>query len=124
MNRSQKIDLGHHFYFSLTLTSLFVINAPQVFPQNVYLLQIPFFFSSTKHRQKLSLTSSVPTRYSFCRAFLSTLNELNDYAGQHEVIAENLTSQIITELSRYLQELKSERKSVRLAWLPFTISDK
>lgn len=41
-----------------------------------------------------------------------TLNELNDYAGQHEVIAENLTSQIITELGRYTQELKTERKSV------------
>ena len=51
-------------------------------------------------------------RYTFCRAFLTTLNELNDYAGQHEVIAENLTSQIIAELSRYLQDLKSERKSV------------
>uniref|UniRef100_A0A672HGF7 Formin binding protein 1b n=1 Tax=Salarias fasciatus TaxID=181472 RepID=A0A672HGF7_SALFA len=51
------------------------------------------------------------TRYTFCRAFLSTLNELNDYAGQHEVIAENLTSQIIADLSRYLQELKAERKS-------------
>uniref|UniRef100_A0A8K9V4B2 Formin binding protein 1b n=1 Tax=Oncorhynchus mykiss TaxID=8022 RepID=A0A8K9V4B2_ONCMY len=36
---------------------------------------------------------------------------LNDYAGQHEVIAENLTSQIITELLRYLTELKAERKS-------------
>lgn len=52
------------------------------------------------------------TRYSFCRAFLVTLNELNDYAGQHEVIAENLMSQIITELARYTQELKTERKSV------------
>lgn len=41
-----------------------------------------------------------------------TLNELNDYAGQHEVIAENLTSQIISELSRYLQDLKTERKTV------------
>lgn len=41
-----------------------------------------------------------------------TLNELNDYAGQHEVIAENLTSQIISELSRYLQDLKAERKTV------------
>lgn len=54
-----------------------------------------------------------PTRYTFCRAFLTTLNELNDYAGQHEVISENLTSLIITELTRYLQELKTERKSVR-----------
>lgn len=53
-------------------------------------------------------------RYTFCRAFLATLNELNDYAGQHEVIAENLTSQIISELSRYLQDLKTERKSVSL----------
>lgn len=53
------------------------------------------------------------SRYTFCRAFLTALNELNDYAGQHEVIAENLTSQIISELSRYLQELKTERKSVR-----------
>lgn len=61
-----------------------------------------------------------PTRYTVCRAFLTTLNELNDYAGQHEVIAENLTSQIITELSRFLQELKSERKSVRHC-VPFTI---
>lgn len=42
-----------------------------------------------------------------------TLNELNDYAGQHEVIAENLSSQIIAELTRYTQELKAERKSVR-----------
>jgi len=41
-----------------------------------------------------------------------SLNELGDYAGQHEVIAENLTSQIICELSRYLQELKGERKAV------------
>lgn len=54
----------------------------------------------------------LPSRYSFCRAFLVTLNELNDYAGQHEVIAENLTSQIISELSRYLQDLKTERKTV------------
>lgn len=42
-----------------------------------------------------------------------TLNELNDYAGQHEVIAENLSTQIISELVRYIQELKAERKAVR-----------
>lgn len=58
-----------------------------------------------------------PFRYTFCRAFLTSLNELNDYAGQHEVIAENLTSQIITDLTRYLQELKAERKSV--SWFFF-----
>ncbi|XP_067231888.1 formin-binding protein 1 isoform X3 [Chanodichthys erythropterus] len=50
-------------------------------------------------------------KYTWCRAFHSTLNELNDYAGQHEVIAENMTSQIIADLTRYTQEIKTERKS-------------
>lgn len=51
-------------------------------------------------------------RYTACKAFLSTLNEMNDYAGQHEVISENMTSNITVELARYVQELKQERKSV------------
>ncbi|XP_039515512.1 formin-binding protein 1 isoform X10 [Pimephales promelas] len=50
-------------------------------------------------------------KYTWCRAFYSTLNELNDYAGQHEVIGENMTSQIIADLTRYTQEVKTERKS-------------
>uniref|UniRef100_A0A671P8Z4 Formin-binding protein 1-like n=1 Tax=Sinocyclocheilus anshuiensis TaxID=1608454 RepID=A0A671P8Z4_9TELE len=50
-------------------------------------------------------------KYTWCRAFHSTLNELNDYAGQHELIAENMTSQIIAELMRYAQEIKTERKA-------------
>ncbi|KAM3599836.1 uncharacterized protein V6R79_012486 [Siganus canaliculatus] len=66
---------------------------------------------SKKYQPKKNSREEEESKYSFCRAFLTTLNELNDYAGQHEVIAENLTSQIITELSRYLQELKTERKS-------------
>uniref|UniRef100_A0A8C4HUG9 Formin binding protein 1b n=1 Tax=Dicentrarchus labrax TaxID=13489 RepID=A0A8C4HUG9_DICLA len=66
---------------------------------------------SKKYQPKKNSREEEESKYTFCRAFLTTLNELNDYAGQHEVIAENLTSQIITELSRYLQEIKSERKS-------------
>ncbi|XP_049415962.1 formin-binding protein 1 isoform X17 [Epinephelus fuscoguttatus] len=66
---------------------------------------------SKKYQPKKNSREEEESKYTFCRAFLTTLNELNDYAGQHEVIAENLTSQIITELSRYLQELKAERKS-------------
>ncbi|XP_026152731.1 formin-binding protein 1 isoform X14 [Mastacembelus armatus] len=66
---------------------------------------------SKKYQPKKNSREEEESKYSFCRAFLTTLNELNDYAGQHEVIAENLTSQIIVELSRYLQELKTERKS-------------
>uniref|UniRef100_A0A671X752 Formin binding protein 1 n=1 Tax=Sparus aurata TaxID=8175 RepID=A0A671X752_SPAAU len=69
---------------------------------------------SKKYQPKKNSREEEESKYTFCRAFLTTLNELNDYAGQHEVIAENLTSQIITELSRYLQDLKSERKSVKL----------
>ncbi|XP_041825680.1 formin-binding protein 1 isoform X16 [Melanotaenia boesemani] len=66
---------------------------------------------SKKYQPKKNSREEEESKYTFCRAFLMTLNELNDYAGQHEVIAENLTSQIITELTRYLQDLKTERKS-------------
>ncbi|XP_069556943.1 formin-binding protein 1 isoform X12 [Brachyistius frenatus] len=66
---------------------------------------------SKKYQPKKSSREDEENKYSSCRAFLMTLNELNDYAGQHEVIAENLTSQIIAELTRYLQEVKTERKS-------------
>ncbi|KAF6721108.1 Formin-binding protein 1 [Oryzias melastigma] len=66
---------------------------------------------SKKYQPKKNSKEEEESKYSFCRAFLTSLNELNDYAGQHEVIAENLSSQIITDLTRYLQELKAERKS-------------
>ncbi|XP_044000484.1 formin-binding protein 1 homolog isoform X25 [Gambusia affinis] len=66
---------------------------------------------SKKYQPKKNSREEEESKYTFCRAFFTTLNELNDYAGQHEVIAENLNSQIITELSRYLQELKTERKT-------------
>ncbi|KAM4719465.1 formin-binding protein 1 isoform 11-T11 [Anableps anableps] len=66
---------------------------------------------SKKYQPKKNSREEEESKYTFCRAFFTTLNELNDYAGQHEVIAENLTSQIFVELTRYLQELKAERKS-------------
>ncbi|XP_037609405.1 formin-binding protein 1 isoform X10 [Sebastes umbrosus] len=66
---------------------------------------------SKKYQPKKNSREEEDSKYTYCRAFLTSLNELNDYAGQHEVIAENLTSQIITELSRYLQDIKAERKS-------------
>ncbi|KAF3849344.1 hypothetical protein F7725_015841 [Dissostichus mawsoni] len=66
---------------------------------------------SKKYQPKKNSREEDESKFTFCRAFLTSLNELNDYAGQHEVIAENLTSQIIAELSRYLQELKTERKT-------------
>uniref|UniRef100_A0A671N925 Formin-binding protein 1-like n=1 Tax=Sinocyclocheilus anshuiensis TaxID=1608454 RepID=A0A671N925_9TELE len=66
---------------------------------------------SKKYQLKKNSKEEEEFKYTTCRAFLITLNELNDYAGQHEVIAENLSTQIIAELTRYTQELKAERKS-------------
>lgn len=66
---------------------------------------------------------AVSCRYTSCKAFLSTLNEMNDYAGQHEVISENMTAQIMVDLARYVQELKQERKSVRCVCVPWTRHD-
>ncbi|XP_059379181.1 formin-binding protein 1-like isoform X7 [Carassius carassius] len=66
---------------------------------------------SKKYQLKKNSKEEEEFKYTTSRAFLMTLNELNDYSGQHEVIAENLSTQIIAELSRYTQELKAERKS-------------
>lgn len=37
---------------------------------------------------------------------------MNDYAGQRELIAENMMMNICIDLTKYLQELKQERKAV------------
>ncbi|XP_032979721.1 formin-binding protein 1 isoform X1 [Rhinolophus ferrumequinum] len=66
---------------------------------------------SKKYQPKKNSKEEEEYKYTACKAFLSTLNEMNDYAGQHEVISENMTSQITVELARYVQELKQERKS-------------
>ncbi|XP_032304069.1 formin-binding protein 1 isoform X5 [Coturnix japonica] len=65
---------------------------------------------SKKYQPKKNSKEEEEYRYTSTRAFLATLNEMNDYAGQHEVISENMTSLIIGELTRYVQELKQERK--------------
>ncbi|XP_049322217.1 formin-binding protein 1 isoform X16 [Astyanax mexicanus] len=66
---------------------------------------------SKKYQPKKNAKEEEESKYTWCRAFFTSLNELNDYAGQHELIAENMTSQIIAELTRYIQDLKSERKT-------------
>ncbi|KAM4604054.1 thyroid hormone receptor interactor 10b isoform 1-T1 [Polymixia lowei] len=43
-------------------------------------------------------------------SFQDILNELNDYAGQRELIAENMMTGICVELTKYLQDIKQERK--------------
>lgn len=49
-------------------------------------------------------------RFTSCLSFYSILNELNDYAGQREVVAEEMAHKVYGELMRYSQELKAERK--------------
>ncbi|KFP86479.1 Formin-binding protein 1, partial [Apaloderma vittatum] len=66
---------------------------------------------SKKYQPKKNSKEEEEYRYTSTRAFLATLSEMNDYAGQHEVISENMTSLITGELTRYVQELKQERKS-------------
>lgn len=51
-------------------------------------------------------------RFTSCTSFYTILNELNDYAGQREVVAEEMGHKVYGELMRYSQELKAERKHV------------
>lgn len=49
-------------------------------------------------------------QYSSCRAFKLVLNEVNDLAGQHEVVAENLQANVIKELSALVKDMREDRK--------------
>ncbi|XP_035031751.1 formin-binding protein 1-like isoform X1 [Hippoglossus stenolepis] len=49
-------------------------------------------------------------RFTTCVSFYSILNELNDYAGQREVVAEEIAHKVYGELMTYSQDLKAERK--------------
>uniref|UniRef100_A0A672G321 Cdc42-interacting protein 4 homolog n=1 Tax=Salarias fasciatus TaxID=181472 RepID=A0A672G321_SALFA len=63
---------------------------------------------SKKYNQKRSNKDEPECSY---QSFLDILNEMNDYAGQRELIAENLMMNICIDLTKYLQELKQERKA-------------
>ncbi|CAH0747523.1 unnamed protein product [Diatraea saccharalis] len=49
-------------------------------------------------------------QYSACKAFRQLLQELGDFAGQREVVAENLQSNVVRELHLLAKELREERK--------------
>ncbi|KAM3875690.1 formin-binding protein 1-like isoform 2-T2 [Diretmus argenteus] len=49
-------------------------------------------------------------RFTSCISFYSILNELNDYAGQREVVAEEMGHKVYGELMKYGLDLKAERK--------------
>ncbi|XP_077440284.1 formin-binding protein 1-like isoform X3 [Vanacampus margaritifer] len=49
-------------------------------------------------------------RFTSCLSFYGVLNELNDYAGQREVVAEEMGHKVYGTLIKYSQDLKAERK--------------
>lgn len=60
----------------------------------------------------LRLSLRLCCRFTSCLSFYSILNELSDYAGQREVVAEEMAHKVYGELMGYSQELKAERKNV------------
>lgn len=49
-------------------------------------------------------------QYTPCKSFKQLLQELDDFAGQREVVAENLQSNVVRELHLLAKELREERK--------------
>uniref|UniRef100_A0A3P9I6V1 Thyroid hormone receptor interactor 10a n=1 Tax=Oryzias latipes TaxID=8090 RepID=A0A3P9I6V1_ORYLA len=64
-----------------------------------------------KERTEIEQNYAKQLRLSSHQSFLDILNEMNDYAGQRELIAENLIVNICIDLTKYLQEIKQERKT-------------
>lgn len=48
--------------------------------------------------------------FTYCKVFGQILKEVSDMAGQHEVIAENLSTQIVKEITNISKDLREERK--------------
>ncbi|XP_040892527.1 cdc42-interacting protein 4 homolog isoform X1 [Toxotes jaculatrix] len=67
--------------------------------------------SLTKKYAKKGSKDEQDCKFSNHASFQEILNELNDYAGQRELIAENMMTAICVELTKYLRELKQERKT-------------
>ncbi|XP_061769817.1 cdc42-interacting protein 4 homolog isoform X1 [Nerophis ophidion] len=67
--------------------------------------------SLSKKYTKKSAKEEQECRFSNHAAFQDILNELGDYAGQRELIAENMMTSVCVELTKYLQDIKQERKS-------------
>ena len=51
-------------------------------------------------------------RFTCLQAYKNLLNELGDQAGQHEMIAENLSTSVVQELSSLTKQLKDDRRKV------------
>ncbi|XP_074059808.1 cdc42-interacting protein 4 isoform X1 [Macrotis lagotis] len=63
-----------------------------------------------KYLPKRSTKDDPESKFSQQQSFMQVLQELNDFAGQRELVAENLTVQVCLELAKYSQDIKQERK--------------
>lgn len=57
-----------------------------------------------------NLFLTFPLRFTACKGFKDMLNEMNDLAGQHEVIAESLGAGVIKEIFARVKEFKEDKK--------------
>ena len=62
-----------------------------------------------KHHQ-LKKKDDEDNQYTYCKAFIQMLQEVTDLANQHEIIAENISANIVRDILFQLKELKNERK--------------
>uniref|UniRef100_A0A2K5INU7 F-BAR domain-containing protein n=1 Tax=Colobus angolensis palliatus TaxID=336983 RepID=A0A2K5INU7_COLAP len=63
-----------------------------------------------KYLPKRPAKDDPESKFSQQQSFVQILQEVNDFAGQRELVAENLSVRVCLELTKYSQEMKQERK--------------
>ncbi|GAB6021977.1 hypothetical protein CHUAL_006138 [Chamberlinius hualienensis] len=63
-----------------------------------------------KERCSIELEYATKLRFTSWKAFVDMLNEINDLAGQHEIIAENLNSAVVGDLTTFIKDINQDRK--------------
>uniref|UniRef100_A0A8D2DWQ9 Thyroid hormone receptor interactor 10 n=1 Tax=Sciurus vulgaris TaxID=55149 RepID=A0A8D2DWQ9_SCIVU len=63
-----------------------------------------------KYLPKRPTKDDPESKFSQQQSFVQILQEVNDFAGQRELVAENLSVRVCLELVKYSQEMKQERK--------------
>uniref|UniRef100_A0A8D2GMY1 Thyroid hormone receptor interactor 10 n=1 Tax=Urocitellus parryii TaxID=9999 RepID=A0A8D2GMY1_UROPR len=63
-----------------------------------------------KYLPKRPAKDDPESKFSQQQSFVQILQEVNDFAGQRELVAENLSVRVCLELVKYSQEMKQERK--------------
>ncbi|XP_036898611.1 cdc42-interacting protein 4 isoform X2 [Sturnira hondurensis] len=63
-----------------------------------------------KYLPKRPVKDDPESKFSQQQSFVQILQEVNDFAGQRELVAENLSVRVCLDLAKYSQEMKQERK--------------